>query len=271
MANTARQRTLSIRDKTLRDLQRIYGNEWRELRKDIEPRIDEMLLHDDEATQAERLEHADKHGRDALIAAFVAAALLANRKANTRINTCLVDVYGVNADDVRGYIASATGVNLARRDVGVQSLLSGFTKKAYARRLSKTHVSRGIINEVERLLKDGKGTRVISKHLETMFSMNRTGAYRIAVTESTRIQTLGRLDAIREAERHGMVIKKIWRHQVHVKAPRDFHLSMDGQEANDDGEFESGLGNMSIGPGLFGLPEEDINCRCFLDERIESW
>ena len=161
---------MSIRDKTLRDLRRIYGDEWQELRRDIEPRIDRMKLGDDEATQAERIEYADKHGKGALITAFVAAAILANRKAESRINSGLGDAYNANADDVRKYVAGVTGISIARREVGVQSLLSGFTKKAYQRRMNKANISRKVVHEVERLLKDGKGTRVIAKHLESGFN-----------------------------------------------------------------------------------------------------
>lgn len=43
---------------------------------------------------------------------------------------------------------------------------------------------------------------------------------------------------------------------------RPHHISMDGQTVRLDAMFTSGLGNQTQHPGLFGIPEEDINCRC---------
>ena len=43
---------------------------------------------------------------------------------------------------------------------------------------------------------------------------------------------------------------------------RPHHISMDGQTVRLDAMFTSGLGNNAEHPGLFGIPEEDVNCRC---------
>jgi hypothetical protein len=55
---------------------------------------------------------------------------------------------------------------------------------------------------------------------------------------------------------------------------REDHADLDGQTVNADEMFVIPSGpNRGVeadGPGLFGLPEEDINCRCWIVAGIEN-
>ena len=88
---------------------------------------------------------------------------------------------------------------------------------------------------------------------------------RIVKTEADRVQRKARLiqteKAKGAAERLGMKLKKIW---VATKddRTRDRHAEMDGVEADDDGVFTLPDGVTTDGPGLSGVAEHDINCRC---------
>ena len=45
-------------------------------------------------------------------------------------------------------------------------------------------------------------------------------------------------------------------------AVRPTHEEMDGQRREPGADFDSDSGASGLGPGLFGDPAEDINCRC---------
>lgn len=51
---------------------------------------------------------------------------------------------------------------------------------------------------------------------------------------------------------------------------RGSHSSMHGQIVNFGERFVSGRGNTTLHPGGFGIPEEDIQCRCAVGTRIKE-
>ena len=67
----------------------------------------------------------------------------------------------------------------------------------------------------------------------------------------------------------GMKIARVW---VSTKdgRTRDSHKAMDGQEADKDGFFHFPGGGQTAGPGLSGIAEEDIHCRCTVIMQIKK-
>jgi hypothetical protein len=53
-------------------------------------------------------------------------------------------------------------------------------------------------------------------------------------------------------------------------SPREEHVQSNGLRENSQGYFSIN-GYLTKGPGLFGIPSEDINCRCdteiYVDEQ----
>lgn len=272
MPNRVRNKTVKIRNQTLADLKRIYAAEWREIGEDVERLVEEMYLDPEESTQSERLKHAEKNGnKNKLVALIVAAVILANTKAIKRINSGMGKIYTINADDVVSYVAAKTGVTLYARDVKIASLLGKHTKRRYDRAVDNKYVSRQVMQEITDMLKRGEGTRKIAARLKKVYNFNRTSAFRTTLTETTRIQSRGRLDVMQEATKRGLVFKKIWRHGIHVAAPRDWHVAADGQTADLDEPFHID-GAMMMHPGdVAGGAENNINCHCWLDEELISW
>lgn len=68
----------------------------------------------------------------------------------------------------------------------------------------------------------------------------------------------------------GVTVKRQWVHtlsnpNVSVSrgyTPRKDHQALDGVLEDENGEFTTPSGNTTKAPGEFGLPSEDINCRC---------
>lgn len=87
---------------------------------------------------------------------------------------------------------------------------------------------------------------------------------RVVQTESHRAHIMGKLAAdekvFKAAEKLGFGIDKIWLATLDGKT-RDAHQRLDGQVADEKGDFEID-GYKAQGPGLFGVAELDINCRC---------
>jgi len=94
-------------------------------------------------------------------------------------------------------------------------------------------------------------------------------AMRIARTEGHRASIQGKLRHIDEAERLGVKVQRVWDATLD-KATRPEHGELDGQVANKEGFFNTSFGLVQ-GPGLSGIPEEDINCRCTIREQIEGY
>lgn len=56
---------------------------------------------------------------------------------------------------------------------------------------------------------------------------------------------------------------KTW-HCMMLPTSRDTHIYLDGMTKGIDEEFYTFNGNAAQHPGGFNVPEEDINCRCYL-------
>ena len=110
----------------------------------------------------------------------------------------------------------------------------------------------------------GDGLVKTSAKLEKKLDMSRNNTLRIVRTETHRVQNEGRLKAFDKtqaaADRLGLTIKRVW---VSVKdsRTREDHVSADGKTTNKENKFEL-FGVEFDGPGLSGIAEEDINCRC---------
>ena len=82
---------------------------------------------------------------------------------------------------------------------------------------------------------------------------------RIAETETHRDANTAALDT---AKRAGAT-KKTWVTMADDRV-RDPHVYLDGITVGIDDEFTTYDGGHAQAPGLFGVPELDINCRCYL-------
>lgn len=128
----------------------------------------------------------------------------------------------------------------------------------------KTELSQGLIK--------GEGYAKIAKRLEKSTEMSANKTIRIVRTEGHRAQSVGRKLAVDNvegaADRLGIKIKRVWVATSDDRT-RDSHKAMDGKEADDDGLFTLPSGVRTEGPGMTGVAEEDINCRCTVRVEVE--
>jgi hypothetical protein len=99
------------------------------------------------------------------------------------------------------------------------------------------------------------------ERVEDYFANGGTGddIARIADTEAHRIANTAALDTAKKAG----ATKKTWVTMMDDKV-RDTHFPLEGVTVPIDADFYAWDGDHAPAPGLFGLPENNVNCRCEL-------
>lgn len=263
--NNVRNESIEIRNRIFKGLSLIYLLHFKEFKKKAAKYIDELYLEDDNATEKQRLKHAEEP-KNKITDLFVLYVILANTKAINLINMNLQKIYNLNQNDIINNIFKATKINMKSKKINIEDIINKYTKRSYDQKTSSNFNEKFVVDEIERMLKNGDGTKKISARIQRIFFFNKTSADTITLTETTRIQANARLNTMFESEKYeGLMMVKIWRHQLYVNYPRDWHLDMDGEERPLHERFSNNL----LYPGEPGAPaDEVINCHCFLDERI---
>jgi hypothetical protein len=114
----------------------------------------------------------------------------------------------------------------------------------------------------------------IAKKIEKKTKITTNKSLLISQTEGHRVVQLGKLDAMGTAETAadalGLTLKRVWVATLD-DSTRDDHAEMDGQESDEDGMFHFPSGGTTEAPGMSGIPEEDIQCRCTIQQQIEGF
>ena len=116
----------------------------------------------------------------------------------------------------------------------------------------------GLTNILETKLKTEK---------KTQSTLNRL--MRISRTENTKARSEANIKIQQELALQGIEVKRVWVHTLYNSnnvisdnyEPRQDHLMLNGVVEDRSGYFHTSNGD-TRGPGMFGIPEEDINCRC---------
>ena len=88
---------------------------------------------------------------------------------------------------------------------------------------------------------------------------------RLVATDGHRVRIAARQTAGDFLEAVGFTVEKTW-YSVMDERVRDTHTLLHGTTLPIDGYFQT-VNGRSQGPGLFGIAEEDVNCRCSLSIR----
>ena len=115
----------------------------------------------------------------------------------------------------------------------------------------------------------GESYRTAAKKIKERMDIGATNALRIARTEMHRVRHQAQLESMKEGEKRGIVLKHHWLATIDSRT-RHNHGKLDGVQVDLDEQFEID-GYRGDGPGLFGAPEMDINCRCTMLEVVEGF
>lgn len=115
----------------------------------------------------------------------------------------------------------------------------------------------------------GESYRTAAKRIKERMDVGASRSLTIARTEMHRTRQQAKLDSLKEGAERGIIIKKHWLATIDSRT-RDRHGRLDGVQVDLDEHFEID-GYRAKAPGLFGVAEMDINCRCDVLEVVEGF
>lgn len=115
----------------------------------------------------------------------------------------------------------------------------------------------------------GESYRSAAKRIKNRMDVGATNVLRIARTEMHRTRSQAQLESLEHGAKQGIVLKKHWLATVDGRT-RHNHGMLDGVQIDLDDKFEI-QGYEAEAPGLFGVPEMDINCRCTMLEVVDGF
>ena len=169
------------------------------------------------------------------------------------------------------------GFGLLNPDVIKASVLNPLDHIKWTTR-QKTHVKTlvgQIRGEITQGLIQGRGYAVVAKNVQKRSEITAGKSIKIIQTETHRVQNAGFLKGFEKVENAAddldISVNKVWIATLDDKTRSD-HQYMDGKLADEEGlfHFPNGKGT-TLGPGLSGIAEEDINCRCTTGVNIEGF
>lgn len=86
---------------------------------------------------------------------------------------------------------------------------------------------------------------------------------RVVESEITRDYAAGGRDTAKAVARAGIAVKKTWNTMKDDRV-RDTHGPLEGITVDLDSPFVTYDGDQALAPGGFTLPENNVNCRCWL-------
>ena len=188
-----------------------------------------------------------------------------NKLAVKMINDEMLNVYSLNHDYGAYLVESLSGRNMqytlynkATIKKIVADEFNPFTKIAINSLKDKNQIYRELEREFMTAIIKGDGIREISKRIQKVLEKNLYDSVRIARTETTRLESIGRQDAFIKGTEMGIKLKKKWIATMD-KRTRETHLELNGKEVELEEEFGYGLQY----PGDYNAgASEVINCRC---------
>ena len=131
--------------------------------------------------------------------------------------------------------------------------------------ISLNHLKRVVREEISRCIAQGLMYDQVATRIDTRMNTGRYNASRIARTEGQRVVNEATYQAQLEAKARGADVVKQWC-SVLDNRTRPTHRRLNGQIREINEYFEVN-GRKALYPSGFGIPSEDINCRCTLLQR----
>lgn len=136
-------------------------------------------------------------------------------------------------------------------------------------RENQARLTRQLRENLTQSLIQGESYRTAAKRIKERMDVGATNVLRITRTEMHRTRQQSKLEGMKDGAARGVILKKHWLATIDDRT-RDRHGRLDGKQVDLDEQFEID-GFKAEAPGLFGVPEMDINCRCDVLEVVEGF
>lgn len=206
-----------------------------------------------------------------------------NETAVAYVNGEIPGIYAINSNGAKEHIREKIEVIKDKIDIGIRfDLMDEFTAKRlltdnalYAPLFKKVNIPKDkrwnqklIHSQVSQGILQGESIGKIADRIQNVTDANRKSAIRTARTMCTTAENTGRMDSFKDAEKMGVVGKKVWLATLGDGRTRDWHLELNMQEKDIDKPFQNAKGSIMY-PGDPNASAANIyNCRCTTYEDV---
>ncbi len=261
-----------ILQSTERQLTRAYLQSLREIRADMAVFVERYAV-DGKLSYAEvqkysRLANLDKQITDEM--------RKLGRNIRSRTEAGLLSVYQADyyrmAFGIEGEVQAKLAFGLLDKKQVLKAIENPLDRIGWKERSAEQIdvANRQVREAITRGIIQGQPYEQIGERITERMEVSASKALRIARTETHRCQQQGRLDAYEHADEQGVEMEKAWLSTVD-SVTRDDHQDLDGQTVGMDEDFTLPSGETASAPGMFGVPEQDINCRCSVRAQIKGF
>jgi len=252
----------SLTSKQLREIEKVYRESLKEAKQSILVYF-EKYGKDGKLTLVEM----EKYGRMKNMYEDLTKEINhLTKKKNGQVQALLFDIYDRGYNYPAWLAEQATGLNIRWYGVpkgavrkAMENPISGLTLAEHLERHRRDIVWR-IRQEVTQGLVRGESYYKTSRRLAEAFESDYVKAKRVVWTESHRVKEQAQLESHEKLKEKGLEAKRMWVATLDDRT-RDTHRELDGKYEDRKGLFHI-RGLSTPAPGMFGIAEEDINCRC---------
>lgn len=259
----AHKETDKILAKLEKNIEELYSDALRELKS----KLNTLISRIDTTKEPQQIYNQlqQKKRLEAIIREMSLVVNNANKVAMDIMNDDMIDIYSLNynwgAYEVEKAVAKDIGYTLYNRNaikLLLKEEINPFTLMAIDDLTDKTILYKELKRALASGLLQGESMQKIASRIKKITDKNQDDSLRIARTETTRIENVGRLDSYKFAEKQGLKIRKSWLATMD-KRTRETHQRVNGEIVDLDKPFSNGL----MYPGdPNGGASEVIRCRC---------
>ena len=183
--------------------------------------------------------------------------------------------YYYSAFALEATLQQSLGFGVLSNDKIEAALLNPVDRIKWPSRL-QAHIealNRRVRQAIAQGLIQGSGLSKVARDVRDSIGRDAYQALRIIRTESQRAQSAARLLAIEQVEQksgeQGFTVYRVWLATLDGRT-RESHRRLDGQRADEDGYFYFDDESRTTAPGMSGIAEEDIHCRCTIISEFEG-
>lgn len=202
-----------------------------------------------------------------------------NRQAVDTINGYIPEIYAKNynyeASVIKKIINTEFNEKIAFTLYDKKAIENLASDKIRAKRISKAKdeawIERQIKNQVAQGIIQGEPYSKIAKRILKVAQRNEKVAVRWARTTTTSALNRGRLDNMRDAQKKGVILKKVWKSVELRGRTRDWHFDLHNKEKDIDKPFENDYGKIMYPGDPNAHPANVENCMCALEEVVKGY
>lgn len=248
-----------------KELKKLYSSCYKKNKAEFEKALNKLLKNKKLTVQQqnELLEEMERY--ETIIKQLAEEIKNANVTASNMINGELINVYSVNYNYGAYMVENASGYNCSfniYNQNAIKKLLADnvnpFTMIALDEAKDKDIIYRLLKRQFMSSIINGETIEEIAERVKATTEKNMNDSIRIARTETTRIQSLGRQDAFNYGESKGLKLSKKWISTADGRT-RERHLKMMNEIVGLNEKFSNGL---DYPCAVGGRASEVCNCRC---------